>query len=94
MIETSIFNDFLKCRITNAVTSLKEQKENLYEQIKLKLITVTMPLCCQLQNQRLKQRNAHPMLNVRKTNESEKQSSFKRFESPSMLFALFLPLCQ
>ena len=68
-----------------------KNKENLYEQIKLKLITVTMQLCCQLQSQRLKQLNAHAMLNLSKTNESQKQSSFKSFESLSMLFALFLP---
>ena len=70
-----------------------KNKENLYEQMKLKLITVTIPLGCQLQSQRLKQWNAHAMLNLSKTNESEKQSSLKSFESLSMLFALFLPLC-
>ena len=70
-----------------------KNKENLYEQIKLKGITVTMPLSCQLRCQRLKQRNAHAMLDLSKTNESEKQSSVESFESPSMLFALFLTLC-
>ena len=71
-----------------------KNKENVYEQIKLKLITVTMPMYSQLQSERLKQRNAHTMQNLSKTIDSEKQSSFKSFESPSMLFALFLPLCK
>ena len=87
MIETSIFNDFL-----NFQSFPLKNKENLYEQIKLKLTTVTMPLCRQLKSQRLNQRNAYAMLNLSKTDDSEKQSSFKSFESPSMLFALFLPL--
>ena len=93
MIETSIFNDLFEVLNYQWDNFPLKNKENVYEQIKLKLITVTMPLCCQLQSQRLKQQNANAMLNLSKRNESENQSSFKSFESPSILFALFLPLC-
>ena len=93
MTETSIFNDFFEVLNYQWGNFPLKNEENLYKQIKLKLVTVTMTLCCQLQSQRLKQRNAHAMLSLSKTNESEKQSSFKSFESPSMVFGLFLPLC-
>ena len=54
MIETSIFNDFIEELNYQWGNFPLKNKENFYEQIKLKLITLTMPLCCQLQSQRLK----------------------------------------
>ena len=68
MIEISIFNDVFEVLNYQWGKFPLKNKENLYEQIKLKLITVAMQLWCQLQSQRLKERNAHGMLNLSKTN--------------------------